>query len=336
MSSKEIALWLDERWYQALSRQLGKETVEDKLNGYLNQLIGQLPERVRERISGEIRDEEQQRKQALDAVQKFSAFRVTENGVTEHFRMDRPVGLLETARCVRTTLRQEPGPRPFREMFHRPESITAEEFDTMAAARSAQSCKVAAAFDIDFDRMEFSTVRPFTGWATYKLNDVSTAVWYAERCGSYEWAVRQARLVEKLAGREICSAGHLSMEDFTPAEEICEMDGHRLNFYLETGFDVDKVFGTRTAKRAEQMNLYANYDMSAGQVCDELELVLVHASGKEEALTYPLNAVEKAALLRKMEDYCEQQTGLSLKDYSAQRLAESEGAEQKYGPKMEM
>lgn len=336
MSSKEIALWLDERWYQALSRQLGKETVEDKLNDYLNQLIDQLPERVRERISGEIRDEEQQRKQALDAVQKFSAFRVTENGVTEHFRMDRPVGLLETARCVRTTLRQEPGPRPFREMFHRPESITAEEFDTMAAARSAQSCKVAAAFDIDFDRMEFSTVRPFTGWATYKLNDVSTAVWYAERCGSYEWAVRQARLVEKLAGREICSAGHLSMEDFTPAEEICEMDGHRLNFYLETGFDVDKVFGTRTAKRAEQMNLYANYDMSAGQVCDELELVLVHASGKEEALTYPLNAVEKAALLRKMEDYCEQQTGLSLKDYSAQRLAESEGAEQNYGPKMEM
>ena len=155
MSSREIALWLDERWYQALSRQWENETVEDKLNDYLNQLIGQLPERVRERISGEIREEEQQRKQALEAVQKFSAFRVTENGVTEHFRMDRPFGLLETARCVRTTLRQEPGPRPFREMFRRPESITAEEFDAMAAARSAQSCKVAAAFDINFDRMEF-------------------------------------------------------------------------------------------------------------------------------------------------------------------------------------
>ena len=161
---------------------------------------------------------------------------------------------------------------------------------------------------------------------------MSTAVWYAERCGSYEWAVRQARLVEKLAGREICSAGHLSTEELSPAEEICEMDGRRLNFYLEVGFDMEKVFG----KRAEQMNLYANYDMTAGQICDELELVLVHASGKEEALTYPLNAVEKAVLLRKMEDYCGQQTGLSLKDYSAQRLAESEGAEQNYGPKMGM
>ena len=114
------------------------------------------------------------------------------------------------------------------------------------------------------------------------------------------------------------------------------MDGHRLNFYLETGFDVDKVFGTRTAERAEQMNLYADYDMGAGQVCDELELVLVHASGKEEALTYPLNAEEKAVLLRKMDDYCQQQTGQSLQDYSTQRMAEEEGAEQKYGPKMEM
>ena len=276
MSSREIALWLDERWYQVLSRQWESETVEDKPNDYLNQMIDQLPESVRERISSEIR-----------------------------------------RRSGR-------------------ESITAEGFDTMAAARSAQSCKVAAAFDINFDRMEFSTVRPFTGWATYKLNDVSTAVWYAERCGSYEWAVRQARLVEKLAGREICSSGHLSAEDLSPAEEICEMDGHRLNFYLETGFDVDKVFGTRTAKRAEQMNLYANYDMGTGQVCDELGLVLVHASGKEEELAYSLNAVEKTVLLRKMDDYCQRQTGQSLKDYSTQRMAEEEGAEQKYGPKMEM
>ena len=276
MSSREIALWLDERWYQVLSRQWESETVEDKPNDYLNQMIDQLPESVRERISSEIR-----------------------------------------RRSGR-------------------ESITAEGFDTMAAARSAQSCKVAAAFDINFDRMEFSTVHPFTGWATYKLNDVSTAVWYAERCGSYEWAVRQARLVEKLAGREICSSGHLSAEDLSPAEEICEMDGHRLNFYLETGFDVDKVFGTRTAKRAEQMNLYANYDMGTGQVCDELGLVLVHASGKEEELAYSLNAVEKTVLLRKMDDYCQRQTGQSLKDYSTQRMAEEEGAEQKYGPKMEM
>ena len=137
-------------------------------------------------------------------------------------------------------------------------------------------------------------------------------------------------------GRQDPAAWHLSAEDISLAEEICEMDGHRLNFYLEAGFDVDKVFGTRAAERADQMNLYADYDMGAGQVCDELELVLVHASGKEEALTYPLNAEEKAVLLRKMDDYCQQQTGQSLQDYSTQRMAEDGGLEQNYEPKMEL
>ena len=39
MNYREIALWVDERWYQALSQQLENKTVEDKLNEYLNKLI---------------------------------------------------------------------------------------------------------------------------------------------------------------------------------------------------------------------------------------------------------------------------------------------------------
>ena len=35
-----------------------------------------------------------------------------------------------------------------------------------------------------------------------------------------------------------------------------------------------------------------------------------------------LNPVEKAALLRKMDAYCQEQTGQALKDYSAQLMAE--------------
>ena len=51
MSSREIALWVDERWYQALSLHLKNETVEDKLNNYLDELISQLPDHMREKIS---------------------------------------------------------------------------------------------------------------------------------------------------------------------------------------------------------------------------------------------------------------------------------------------
>ncbi len=104
------------------------------------------------------------------------------------------------------------------------------------------------------------------------------------------------------------------------------MDGHRLNFYLETYFDVDAVFGTHvcTAENDDTLNVYADYDMATGQVCDELEVDLHRADGREESVEYRLNAVEKATLLWKMEEYCQQQTGQSLKDYSAGLMAEEE------------
>lgn len=111
------------------------------------------------------------------------------------------------------------------------------------------------------------------------------------------------------------------------------MDGQRLNFYLETSFDVDAVFGTHvcTAENDDTLNVYADYDMATGQVCDELEVDLHRADGREESVEYRLNPIEKAALLRKMEAYCQQQTGQSLKDYSAGLMAE-EGIVPPAGP----
>ena len=86
------------------------------------------------------------------------------------------------------------------------------------------------------------------------------------------------------------------------AEEISEVDG-LLNFYLETSFDVDAVFGTQvcTTENDDGLNVYANYDMASGQVCDELEIALHRGDGSETALSYHLNAAEKEVLLRKME-----------------------------------
>lgn len=102
------------------------------------------------------------------------------------------------------------------------------------------------------------------------------------------------------------------------------MDGQRLNFYLEASFDVDTVFGTHvcTTENDDTLNVYADYDMAAGQVCDELEVDLHWADGREESVAYRLNAAEKEVLLRKMDDYCQQQTGQTLAEYSAQLMAE--------------
>ena len=321
MNSKALEIWLDERWYEALSQQLENETVEEKLDNYLDELISQLPEHVREKISREILEEDQQREQEIRASRRYSAFRIVENGGTQYFRMDRPVGMLEIAGYVRLRLRQQSRPRPLEESLHGREEIPAEEFERMLTSCMEGECQITDVYDVDLDRLELSAVRPSLGWVSYRLKDASTAVWHADRCGSYNWNVRNARFTEKLAGKETTSAGHLSAENFSFADEITADDG-RLNFYLENSFDVDRVFGTRTAKRDDWLNVYANYDMASGQVCDMLEVDLHRADGREVSMEYRLNAVEKAALLRKMEDYCQQQTGQSLADYSAQRLTE--------------
>ena len=59
MRSREISLWLDERWYAAINRQLKNETLEEHLESVIDELCDQLPEQVYERISSEIWEEQQ-------------------------------------------------------------------------------------------------------------------------------------------------------------------------------------------------------------------------------------------------------------------------------------
>ena len=79
--------------------------------------------------------------------------------------------------------------------------------------------------------------------------------------------------------------------------------------------------------------IYANYDMEKNHPCDTLELNLCKADGTEETWSYPLNAAEREVLARKMEAFCQQQTGMSLRDYAQQFREEPE---QRQGPVMKL
>ena len=59
-SQREISLWLDERWDDAINRQLKDETLEEHLESVIDELCNRLPERVYDRISTEIWEEQQQ------------------------------------------------------------------------------------------------------------------------------------------------------------------------------------------------------------------------------------------------------------------------------------
>ena len=95
MDSREVSVWLDRRWYAALSRHLDGGTVEDHLDRYLKELISQLPKEEYDQISREIQEEDLRQQQEIEAAKKFSAFHVREHGQEEYFRLERPLGRLE-------------------------------------------------------------------------------------------------------------------------------------------------------------------------------------------------------------------------------------------------
>ena len=189
-SQREISLWLDERWYAAINRQLKDETLEEHLESVIDELCNRLPERVYDRISSEIWEEQQ-------------------------------VKELE------------------------PEILTGS--------------RLLCADDISFS--------------------------------------------EDIVQKENC-----------------------LEFYMDVAFAAEDVFGfpACTAGYDDWLNIYANYSLEAGQVCDTLDVHLVHGDGGEQNYRYPLTEEEKALLLAKMEDYCQYYWGQSLAECRSDYLAEQQ------------
>ena len=143
---------------------------------------------------------------------------------------------------------------------------------------------------------------------------------------------RWDRLLDKLDGKELTpnsdamvltGSRRLCMNEITFQGDMSEC-GSLLNFYVPVTFDPDAVFGTNVATDAndDYLNVYADFDLDVGEVCDALTVIQVCGDGSEEAYRYPLTEEERSTLRSKMNDYCMEQAGMSLDDYRAQYLAE--------------
>ena len=332
----DITLWIDRRWKVAIEKHLKDETLEEHLEDVLDELCNQLPEREYERISAEIYAEDAAEREAREAARTYAAYHVTERGQEWYFKTSPGEELLDTAEKLRGYVTAEKGTAPemFIRMFPNGRPITAEEYDALTALRIENTGKVRGVFDVNFDKREFSAVHVMDGWQTWAMRDVSAAVYHATRSQFASSDDKWRKLLDHLSGKEITSAGHLSARNFSFGDEIIESDG-KLNFYVQTEFDVDAAFGTfvLTDENDDWLNVYANYDIAQGKSCDTLELTLCKGDGSEESWSYQLNAAEQDVLLRRMEEYCQQQTGMSLHDYAQQFREE---LEQQQGPVMKL
>ena len=317
----DITLWIDRRWKDAIEKHLRDETLQEHLENVLDELCNQLPEQEYKRISAEIYAEDAAEREAREAARTYAAYHVTERGQEWYFKTSPGEELLVACKKLRSYVTAEKGTAPdkFIGMFFGGQPITAKEFDTLTALRMENTGKVRGVFDVNFDKREFSAVHIMDGWRTWAMRDVSPSVYHATRSRFASADEQLSKLLELLDGMEITSAGHLSARNFSFGEEIIEEDG-KLNFYVQADFDVDEAFGTFvcTDQNDDWVNIYANYDIEKGCICDELELNLCKGDGTEENWSYHLNAAEQEVMARKMEEFCQQQTGMTLHEYAQQ------------------
>ena len=321
---EEIVLWLDRRWKNAIEKHLKGETLQEHLETVLDELCNRLPQREYERISREIYAEDAANREAEEAARTYAAYHVMENGKEWYYKTTPGEELLGAARMLRKYLKDtERSTGKFISLYSQAQPITPEEYQHLIHLRMENTGKVTGVFDLNFDKREFSAVHTIEGWKTWAMQDVSTAIYRAAQKQLVSGDVMLQKLLECLNGKGITSAGHLSARNFSFGEEIIESDG-KLNFYLQADFDVDAAFGTFvcTDQNDDWLNIYANYDIEKGRPCDTLELNLCKGDGTEENWSYHLNAAEQEVLARKMEAFCQQQTGMSLHEY-ARQLRES-------------
>lgn len=205
MTQKEIVLWLDQRWYDALSRHLGDETLEYHLEEVIDRLCNDLPEDEYKRISEAIWQEKYEAKQAAESARRFAIFHVTEGGNSIYFIAEEDIDMLHVAIRLRSYIRKQRKnlPECFTGMFPRGERIEQEQFDTFAAERQENTGRVTGAFHIDFDEGTFDALHIMDGWQRFHIKDVSTSAYFANKKTSASWDNRWKVFLDRRDGKQI-------------------------------------------------------------------------------------------------------------------------------------
>lgn len=209
MNSREIALWIESRTYDALAEALARQqkTLDGELQKFLQQLCEQtIPTEQREKIEEQIRVENAAREQERIENQRFSVFRITDRGKSVCIKYNQPLTFLQAAYQTRRFLWGEMG-RHISSLagyfMQEGVMITSSDFEELAGQRIGRRDNITGVFDIDLDNKEFAFADPNQGWTNYMLSDVTTAVYYAYRKEHRADEERWNILYRKLEGREI-------------------------------------------------------------------------------------------------------------------------------------
>lgn len=208
MSNREVVLWLDERWYDALERHIKGETLQEKMQRHLDELCSYLlPDYEYEQIRKEICRERQEWENKYEANRRFAVFHVTERGEQSRFLVEGAVEFLDAARLVRRYTRGQSSASDLHNCFSRhylsARDVNAAEFEQYVSERLENTGRVTGAFDIDLDAGTFGALHIDNGWGYFFVKDVCTAAFHADRCRDESPDERWEHFLNHLDGKEL-------------------------------------------------------------------------------------------------------------------------------------
>ena len=349
MDSREISFWVEARRYEALKRALDAlgSDVTSELRNHLDKRYEELVQvEEREQISEAIAEEDRAAQIQYEANRRFSVARVTEGGQSRIYLCERGEDMFSTALRVRRYMRNE---NQGRDIYEGETLLTAPEMERYMAEAIVGSQRVVGIYDIDLDAGQIFALDDKADWRTYRIKEVSTAVYFATKKESDSWVAQRNRFDERMKDvqpldirRPIFIRGDqpLPLESVAFEQEVCEVD-HLLNFYIPVYFDADAVFGTHISadENDDRIDVYASYDLKRGCVSSALDINLVCGDGVVLYCQYQLAPEECADLRNKMDEYSRQTLGQSLDEYRAQYLGQeqtSASQEPLFGPTLQM
>lgn len=206
MADRDITLWIDERWYDALNRHIHGETLQCKMEAYLDELVNKLlPEDEYERISREIYAERMERVAQREADRRFAVFRIRENGEKHCCLVDEPINFLMAARSLRRYVRSDTE-ASFRNYYAAAQEISEREFTQYARDRLENAGHVVGAYDVDLDKGTVAELNQ-DGWYLYTLRDVCTAAYHADRKSQESSCKRMEHFLNFLRGKTLPQQG---------------------------------------------------------------------------------------------------------------------------------
>ena len=202
---RAVTVWLDERWYNALSKHLKDETLEEHLEDVIDEMCNQLPEREYKRISALVWQERQQAKAEQGAEQHISVFQVSEDDECCQFTVSGDMDMLQIANLL-NDYRRNPDlrtPAGFIAMFPRGRKFVDEEFEEYESEMMSGTGRHIRLFDIDLDNGAFVTANATDGWHQFRIRDVCSAAETAMQKTGVSWNERYTSFQNHLEGKEI-------------------------------------------------------------------------------------------------------------------------------------